>query len=71
MNEMMSYIFGTLQKNEASLSKLTKVVNKQASKLGLLTVVGVGYIYLAEYRYSLACVFARFDRTCLFQRQLP
>lgn len=48
MNEIMAYIFGTLEKNEASISKLTRAVNKQASNLTLLVIAGVGYIYLTE-----------------------
>ena len=50
MNEMMSYIFGTLKSNEASISKLVKIVSKQANKLSLVVMIGARYAIVAEHR---------------------
>lgn len=52
MNEMMSYVFGTLQRNEATLANLVKVVNKQASNISLWVLACVGYVIVAENRHK-------------------
>lgn len=50
MNELMSYIFGTLQKNEATLSQVVKILNRQSRANAWLVLVGAGYLCVSECR---------------------
>lgn len=55
MNEMMSYIFGTLQKNEAALISVGKALKSQArfnSNLTVLVLAGAVYVYVSERRHN-------------------
>lgn len=53
MNEMMSYIFGTLQKNEAALTNVAKALKAQSKfnkNLTIFVLAGTVYVYVSERR---------------------